>query len=438
MRPSVGLVVVASPLEVGADAAPALLTEAEAALSEEGLGAVAPVVVADPASARKAGACFRDADAVCVVAATWSEDYLVQDLLAYVGRPTPLIAWALPGLHTGSLCGTHQLCCVLKELGCSYRFVYGALADNAARARVVATAKAAAARRALQRARVGRIGGRLPGMAEVAVDEVALRAVLGPRLVERGLDWLTEQAEAADAEEAGATWERARSAAGRVDVPDNAGLLAARYYLALREFLRTEEMSAFTVECYPRLMGQVCLPIALLAEEDAVGACEGDVNSAVAMRLLAWFTGGPVHNTDLLADDREENTIVFSHCGSGAFCLAPCKSDIALASCRLMDTGVTVQYPGRPGRVTGVNLVGPTGDYRMGLFGGEAVPTELVFPGNPVKVQLEVPVADFLSDVAEAGLGHHWMIGEGDAIPSLLEFGRLAAIPVFRPGSSGS
>jgi L-fucose isomerase-like protein len=434
MHPAVGLVVVASPLEVGADAAPALVREAEAALSAEGLGAVAPVVVADPASARKAGARFRDVDAVCVLAATWSEDYLVQDLLAHIGHPIPLIAWALPGLHTGSLCGTHQLCCVLKELGYSYRFVYGALADKAARAQVVATANAAAARRALQRARVGRIGGRLPGMAEVAVDELALRAVLGPRLVERGLDWLTEQAEAVDAKEAEAIWERARSRAGRVEVPDSAGLLAARHYLALREFAGAEEISAFTVECYPKLMGQVCLPIALLAEEDVVGACEGDVNSAVAMRLLSWFTGGPVHNTDLLADDAEENTIIFSHCGSGAFCLASCQSEIILASCRLMDTGVTVQYPGRPGRVTGVNLVGPRGDYRLGLFGGEAVATDLVFPGNPVKVRLEVPVGGFLCEVAEAGLGHHWMIGEGDAVAPFLEFGRLAGIPVFRPG----
>ena len=238
----------------------------------------------------------------------------------------------------------------------------------------IATTKrtpAAAARRALRGTRVGRIGSRLPGMAEVAVDELALRAVLGPRLIERPLDWLTGQAEAADVEEAASVWKRARGAAGRVGVPDEVGVLAARYYLALREFLRAEEISAFTVECYPRLMGQVCLPIALLAEEDIVGACEGDVNSAVGMRLLSWFTGGPVHNTDLLADDPEENTVIFSHCGSGAFCLASCQDEVVLECCRLMDKGVTVQYPGRPARVTGVNLVGPSGDYRLGLETGK-------------------------------------------------------------------
>jgi L-fucose isomerase-like protein len=355
-----------------------------------------------------------------------------------MGDSAPVIAWGLPGLHTGSLCGTQQLCCVLKELGYTYRFVYGEIDSEATQACVRAVAQAAAARRSLRRSRVGRIGARLPGMAEVAVDELALRAVLGPRLIERPLAWLTSQAEAADGKEAEAVWQRARARAGRTGVSDEAGVLAARYYLALREFLQAEEISAFSVECYPQLMGQVCLPIALLAEEDIVGACEGDVNSAVGMRLLSWFAGGPVHNTDLLADDPEENTVIFSHCGSGAFCLASCQDEVVLDSCRLMDKGVTVQYPGRPGRVTGVNLVGPSGNYRLGLFGGEAVRTELVFPGNPVKVRLDVPVPGFLEEVAEAGLGHHWMIGEGDAIPAFLEFGRLTGIPVYQPGLRGT
>jgi len=436
MQPSLGLMVVVSPLEVGADQAPAILKQAMEALSKAGMRPVAPTVVGGPAAARAAGASFAEVDALCVVAATWTEDYLVQDTLAAMGEPVPVIAWALPGLHTGSLCGTQQLCCVLKDLGYSYRFAYGELTDEKTRVRVMSVSQASAARRRLRRMRVARIGARMPGMAEVACDELALRAVLGPRLVERGLEWLAEEAEKADAKEAEAVWRRACAAAGKVKVPDSEGILAGRYYLALRDFLRAEEISAFTAECYPKLMGRICLPIALLSEEDVVGACEGDVNSAVAMRVLSWFSGSPVHNTDLLADDVTDNTIVFSHCGSGAFCLAACREDIVLDSCRLMNVGVTAQYPGRPERVTLVNLVGPAGDYRLGIVGGQAVETELVFPGNPVKVQLDVPVGEFLEEVCEIGLGHHWMIAPGDVIAQLQEFGRLAGIPVSHPGAS--
>lgn len=59
----------------------------------------------------------------------------------------------------------------------------------------------------------------------------------------------------------------------------------------------------------------------------------------------------------------------------------------------------------------------------------------MVFPGNPVKVRLDVPVGKFLNDAAEAGLGHHWMIGEGDVTREILEFAWLTGLPVHQPGA---
>jgi len=200
------------------------------------------------------------------------------------------------------------------------------------------------------------------------VDELALRAVLGPRLVERGLEWLTEQAEAADAEDAEAIWRRARDSAGRWRCP-TAPVCSPR---ATTRAARVRQGGGDQ-----RLHGRV------LPQADGPGlsadraACRGgrgrrlrrDVNSAVASAALSWFTGGPVHNTDLLADDPEGNTVVFSHCGSGALCLASCQPDIILASCRLMDTGVTVAVSGAPRSRHRVNLVGPRATIALGCSG---------------------------------------------------------------------
>lgn len=432
--PKIGLVVTVSEMEVGAEHAQDILREVAENLNSSGLVIVAPVVVANAASACAAATRFQGVDAICAVAATWSEDHHIQDLLAYMNEPVPVIAWALPGLHTGSLCGTQQLCCVLKELGYYYKFVYGHASDPAAVAKVRAMSFASSAKRALRFSRIARIGARMAGMAEVAVDELEMRSIFGVRLIERGLNWLKEKVDAVDPAQATEQWHAVCSLAARVNVPDDEGLLAMKHYLALRDFVREEDVNALTIECYPRLMGRVCVPMALLAEEGVVGACEGDVNGALAMRLLSWFTEKPVHNTDILADYPDENAAVFSHCGSGAFCLSGNKCDVVLDSCRLSNIGVTVHYPGRPGRVTLVNLVGRKGTYRLSVVCGEAMETELVFPGNPVKVRLDVPMDAFLDDVAELGLGHHWMIGEGDACAHLTEFGRLTGIPVHNPG----
>jgi L-fucose isomerase-like protein len=437
MQPTIALIVTLSPLEVGADQAPVILERARASLAECGLHVAYAGIVDTAQAARECAVSLPPVDAICVIAATWTEDYLVQDLLAALPAPVPVIAWGLPGLHTGSLCGTQQLCCVLKELGYAYRFVYGEVDNPAVIARVRAVVVASAAIRALKGGRVGRIGGRMAGMAEVAVDEMELRRLFGLRLVERGLGWLAEAADHADADEAARCWQSVCARAGQVNVPDAEGIAAMRYYLALQSFIHEEAVCALTVECYPALMGRVCLPFSLLAEEGVVGACEGDVNAAVAMRILADLSGTPVHNTDLLADDPDLNTIVFAHCGSGALCLAECRAAIALNSCRLMDVGVTPHFPGRPGRVTLLNLVGRAGTYRLGVLTGIAVPTEVVFPGNPVKVRLDVLVAAVLDDIADAGLGHHWMIAEGDHAAALSEFGRLLGVPVHYPGKRG-
>ena len=80
----------------------------------------AETIIQDGRSVKKACRKFRkeDVDLICLIAATWSEDHLVLDLLEEVD--VPLITRALPGINTGSLCGCQQICSVLKELGKTY------------------------------------------------------------------------------------------------------------------------------------------------------------------------------------------------------------------------------------------------------------------------------------------------------------------------------
>jgi len=59
---------------------------------------------------------------------------------------------------------------------------------------------------------------------------------------------------------------------------------------------------------------------------------------------------------------------------------------------------------------------------------GEAIPTEMVFPGNPIRVRIPVTIEEFLGVVADEGFGHHWMIGYGDVGRELVEFGSLVGI----------
>lgn len=428
-RARLGLAVILHPYEEGADQGEAIFARAKEVTRSLDLDMVcAPGIVGDVPSARQAGRALagEGIDGLCLVAATWSADHLVLELLEEVS--VPMITWALPGISTGSLCGSQQICCVLNELGRPYQFVYGTLEDRNVHGRIRDLARGWSLARQLRQVRLGLIGYRISGMTEVAFDEIELKALLGPRTVHIGLGDFDRRVAEASGDDAASLWASVKERVGRVNVPDPEGIKSARAYCALRDLARTHELSGFAFECYPDHMGLACLAASLLAEEGIIMACEGDMNSAVAMLALAWLSGGPVQNTDLLAVDERKNTMVLSHCGSGGFSLAEGKDAIELAHVRLAHSGVCVLFPCRPGPVTMVNLVGRQGTYRMGIVEGGAIQSEMVFAGNPVTIVPRVPVTTFLERVAEEGLGHHWMIGYGDHRPPLEAFAGLVGL----------
>jgi L-fucose isomerase-like protein len=431
---------VASPLEVGADEAPALLQSLQQAFAASGVEHLelvpAPGVVTDPTSAVAAGRCFYEqrVDAVCIVAASWFEDYLVLDLLEECS--VPVIAWSRPGMETGSLCGMQQLIFMLKALGRPYLFLFEDVRCPAAVQRAREYASAAALYRQLRRARIGHLGHRVEGMTETTAHELALKKVFGPRVVGLDTQVFLERAASVKREPVAARWQEIKAQVGRVMVPDAAGVESLQVYEAMRAAVEELSLAAVAVGCYPHLMGKVCLAASLFSEEGVPIACEGDVNGALGMLILTRLTGQPVHNADLLDPIPAENAIVFSHCGCGGFSLAASRADVTLGLVRLMGHGLCCLFPARPGPVTLVNIVPTLGGYRLAALYGQAVETEMVFPGNPLRVRFEAGYRAILAWIAREGLGHHWMAAYGDLRQPLEDLAAMVGCEVV--GESGA
>ena len=427
LKPKIGFTVIYHPLEVGAEKAPEMLSEYYrkiTALDIEVIKADEPIY--DIKTAVKTGRIFREkqVDVICILLATWSSDELILDLLEEWNAP--VIVWGLPGIHTGSLCGALQINCVLKELDKPCKFVYGD--EEASLREILSYSKAAALMRRLRTARLGLIGHRLEGMTETAFDEFELKGTIGPRIIHINLAKFKDVIEKIPDSKAASLWEKIKKKVGKVHVREEDGVYSAKAYFALKDIIKENSLSGVTVKCVYDFMGRVCLAFSLLSEEGIVCGCEGDVNSLVAMLMLYELTGSPVHNTDLLAVYEEDNTSVYSHCGSGGFSLAEKKEDITLEQVRLAEEGVCVLFPARPGKVTMVNLVGRRDTYRMCVIKAEAIHTDMIFPGNPVRVRLPVPINDFLEIISKEGFGHHWMIGYGDVSKELIQLGELIGI----------
>jgi len=413
-----GIVTVANPLEVGAGQSPMLLDQLYTAFAKASIKQLEtlrpPQPVSDPESACQAGRYFYEqrVDAVCVLAASWFEDYLVLDMLEECD--VPLVLWSRPGMETGSLCGMQQLGYILKQLGKHYCFQFDEVGAQAPLQRAWRYAVAAALRRQLRRARIGWLGHRIQGMTEISPNELALKKILGPRVVPIDSQVFLERASKVPVKSVEDAWERLKGQVGQVTATRDAGLDSLQVYVALKEMIQEHGLGAVAAGCYPHLMGRVCLAASLLGEEGVPVSCEGDVNAAVGMLMLTRVTGQPVHNTDFLDPIPAENAIVFTHCGSGGFSLAANPSLINLGPVRLMNRGLCCMFPARPGPVTLVNIVPTLNGYRVAALYGEATETDMVFPGNPLRVRFTLDYRQILSWVAREGLGHHWMAAYGD------------------------
>ena len=433
--PRVGVAALSCPTEVGHDRAPRAAADLARLLADAGcevtrLGALSTCEAAAAAGRRAVEAGL---EAVAFAPASWFEDYLVLDLLEEC--PLPVCLWPLPGMETGALCGTQQLTCILRPLRRPFEAVFGTIEAGASLDQACRFLQAAALHRRLRRARIGLAGQRVRGMTEVAVNELALKAAIGPRVVPVDLPGLLQRARTADAAAAARVWAETAAAAGKVAVAESAGLEAAGMVLAIRDVVRQEGLAALAFGCYPDYMGCACLAASLLADEGVVVGCEGDVNAALGQVMLQWLTGEATHNTDWL-DPLPDGSVVFTHCGSGSYRLAERHGDITLAPVRLANRGVCSLFPAKPGPVTLVSLMPDAaqrehcppgaGGYQVAVLEGEALSTAMVFPGNPLRVRFAPPVDEVIRWIFEQGIGHHWAAGYGHVAGALRAWARIA------------
>lgn len=428
LKPRVGFCIVDNPLEVGSDQSDSILKKAVKELSGNELELlIYPKVVNNNLDMKKAGHFFyqEKADVMLVMQTTWSDDYHVTDLLEYIDVPVCL--WAIPGMENGSLCGVFQLGVVLSEIDKKYEIFFGDINDKKIHAQIVSYCRAVGLKSYLRKQRIGLVGYRVPGMTEVTFDELELKRKFGPRLIHFGVNSIQKMSENIDGNEATKLWNDIKGSGIKIEVTENDGMSSCITYLALKQLSEEHGIKGFAVECYPGLMGQVCLAASLLARDGIAVACEGDVNSALAMMILIYLTGKPVHNTDILNPD-SENSIVYSHCGSGDFSLARDKNDIKLCPVRLQDCGVCVTFLPKLGDITLVNIVGRKDTYRISAIEAYSQETKMVFPGNPVSARFNIPVDRYIDTVVKNAIGHHWVIGYGKVKQELGYFSQLVEV----------
>lgn len=198
-NPAWGFLGLVGKLEVSFREVPSLMKRLGMALGQFG-DVVSPyLVLSDAKTVREAIQFFRGQEyhLLVVAVATWSEDHhllgFLEVLLCYV------LLWAFPAVDTGSLCGVHQIACVLKELGLPYAAVYREPEDEVALQEARIIIRTLALRRFLRTVKIGVIGGRIHGMTDIAFDKLEIKVRTGVHLVNLSEMELVKRVENTDA-----------------------------------------------------------------------------------------------------------------------------------------------------------------------------------------------------------------------------------------------
>lgn len=395
-----------------------------------------PWAVSDPEEARRAAREMAAAapDLLLVAHVTFATGELLAPLL---GAGPRVGVWALPEgaagrgprgpLPLNALCGLVMTMSLVDrpEVGrdAPVKWFYGPADGPRLRERLAVTVAALRGLRAVEGARVLRVGGTAPGF--YGVEEAP--EVAGARLEHAPLEALFDAMAAAPPAEVEAQarrWAEEEDA----DVGREGLERHARVALALRGLAAEGPYDALAVRCWPELPERggtmACAAMGDCAGAGVPTACEGDALGALSMLALQGVTGEPAVLLDL-ADVGADGALLFWHCGNAPAGWAGGPTRLTTHFNR-SGVGVVRDMALREGPASGFRL--RAGGREAAIVAGRFGPPDRPGPDG-VRAWLSelrwgrgrVDAEGFLAGLLGHRLPHHLAFGAGDRVEALHE-----------------
>ena len=330
-----------------------------------------------------------------------------------------------------SFCGANMAVHTLRKMGRKYTFVFGSVADAADLLRKpLATVRCLAE---LNSAKIGLVGGRVPGFYTSNCDEMRLRAAMGPEVEIIDLLEIVDTAGKLSEEEIQQGLQVVKDSSAKCCEKVEAELESAgRLYQAMLKGVEKYGLTAYAVRCWPEwsdIFGIApCAVLGMLNNRSLVSSCEGDVLGAVLMQMQASLSGGIPFFADLISFDYDRNTAVLWHCGAAPSKICRKFEETTLNQHFRVDggdkKGVTNEFPLKEGEVTLAQLDEDGDGYRMLIASGTAIDTDPFIRGNPLNVKFDCSVKGLVDTIMNQGFKHHYTMVHADIRSELLELCR--------------
>lgn len=344
-------------------------------------------------------------------------------------------------LHHEGVCCIPEFAGALVSMDRRFRVRTGYLEDPRLQAELETECRGAAAAAQFRRMNVGLIGETYTNMADMPIDEHRLLRATGRLLVRPEVEEVLQAFQAATDEQVGSMLREFRELYD-VDgtVTDEHMRFSAQVAVAFDEVVSRHDLSAFgyywwgQTELVTQLRAQSNIAVSRLAALGRPGVTEGDVKTAIAMKLLDLLGAGGMF-VEFFSMDFDESFLLMGHDG-------PCNISMAEGPPRLQHLpihhgksghGLGLDFRLREGPVTLLNLTqfdaGET--FKLIVSVGEIITGPTLQIGNPnCRVRPSRPLPEFIDAWCQQGPSHHLALGYGDQSQALQTLGEALGFQV--------
>ncbi|MFZ4451270.1 sulfoquinovose isomerase [Salibacterium aidingense] len=370
---------------------------------------------------------------------TFADGEFIQTVLDKLSAS--IIVWSIrepavgARLRLNSLTGGNSTSHVLKCAGHRYTFVFGNTEEAQVQQRIKQHVKIQALLTELQNFKIGVIGDYQPGFFFSGTDEKQLKEQFGIDVLRLDLQKAFDKSKQMPQEKWEPEIERAEKQVAGLQRSDETVQRFAQFSSYVRQEVYEQNISALAIRCWPEFFNELgaaaCSTLSQFTEEGVVSSCESDIHGAVTMFILQELAGGKSpYLGDMVHVNEASNSVVYWHCGAGAYSLAHPEQGARPGVHPNRKLGFTMEFGLKPGKVTIFRVGWTPQGYRLLVMRGEALDTPQRFNGTSVEVQLETNVTETLYGLMEEGFEPHYGLVYEDVTEDLTMLGKQLGLPV--------
>ncbi len=308
---------------------------------------------------------------------------------------------------------------------------------------VKADCNGAAAARAFRSMNIGIIGDTYTGMVDMPTDEHRWLKATGNLIIRPEVEEIEEAFHRVTPEQIAAMYKQFRELYD-VDetVTDEHMKVSAQLAVAYEEVIKKHDIHAFGYywwgqkELTTQLRAQSTLAVSRLAAMGRPGVTEGDLRTAMAMKIMDLLGAGGMF-VEFFAIDYDEDFILVGHDGPSNINMSDGSPKLQHLEVHHGKTGhgLGIDFKVIKGSATLLNLsqfdAGDT--FKLVYTVGEVVPGDVLSIGNPnCRVKINQPIHEFFDNWCQQGPSHHIAVGIGDLSNEIEAFAEVMKFNVVR------